>query len=151
MAVPLLAFIESCIGIGLFVSGIFLVIVSSIIHVNQWASLPLMWLLALLGAALGDHVGYYTGRWIGPGVHHLALARRHRDKLRKAEALVRRHGSSAIFIGRFIPAIRSLIPAMLGISDFDRLRYSVLDGCACLIWSLALIGIVIGAGHLFAA
>jgi len=79
------------------------------------------------------------------------LARRHRDRISRAENLVRKYGAIAIFIGRFIPAIRSLIPAVLGLSGFDRLRYLVFDLLACLLWSLALGAIVLGLNLGFSA
>ena len=149
--VPLFAFMETCVGIGLFVSSLFLVIICSIFYANGWADVPTMAVLAAAGSSLGDHVGYYVGRGIGPGVHHLKLVQRHRDKWERTEAMVRRFGPWAIFIGRFIPAIRSLVPAVLGISGFARLRYSLLDMAACSLWALALAGIVLGAHEIFIA
>jgi membrane-associated protein len=149
LLVPLFAFMETCIGIGLFVSSLFLVIACSIIYANGWAGLEAMIPLALLGSSLGDHVGYYVGRAVGPGMHELRFVRRYRSKLEQAEGLVRRYGSAAIFIGRFIPAIRSLIPALLGLSEFPRWRYTALDLAACGLWALALGAIVKGANTVF--
>lgn len=149
LLVPLFAFMETCVGIGLFVSGLFLVIICSIFYANGWAGVPMMALLAAVGSSLGDHAGFYIGRAIGPGVHHLKIVERHRDKLARSEAMVRRYGAWAIFIGRFLPAIRSLVPATLGISGFDRLRYTLLDVTACGLWALGLAGIVLGAHELF--
>ena len=78
--------------------------------------------------------------------HRSRVSTRYRDRIQKAESMVRRYGAWAIFIGRFIPAIRSLIPAALGISGFDRLRYSLLDVLACGLWSAAL-GLIVVALH----
>ncbi len=149
LLVPAFAFMETCVGIGLFVSSLFLVIVCSIFYANGWAGMAEMAVLAALGSSLGDHVGFYTGRAIGPGIHHLPLIRRHRGKWDRTEALVRRFGAWAIFIGRFLPAIRSLVPALMGFSGFDRARYTLLDLSACSLWALGLAGIVLGAHGLF--
>jgi membrane-associated protein len=59
---------------------------------------------------------------------------------------VQRHGGAAIFIGRFVPAIRSLVPVLVGISGFGRLRFLLLDALACLLWALTLGAIVAGLG-----
>lgn len=142
--VPLLAFSEACVGIGLFVSGVFLVALSTWIHAQGLAPMPMILGLAFVGATLGDHVGYWTGRWLGPGVHRLRLVQRHRDKLERAEDMIRRRGAWAILIGRFIPAIRSLIPLALGVSGFDRLRYTLVDIAACAAWAAGLGLIVSG-------
>ncbi len=149
LLVPLFAFMETCVGIGLFVSSLFLVIICSIFYANGWASVPAMAALAAAGSSLGDHAGFYFGRAVGTGVHHMKIVQRNQAKWDRSEAMVRRFGPWAIFIGRFIPAIRSLVPAMLGISGFERLRYSILDMSACSLWAAALAGIVLGAHELF--
>jgi membrane-associated protein len=51
-------------------------------------------------------------------------------------------------IGRFIPAIRSIIPALTGISGFGRLRYTVFDTVACLAWVGGLALILLGVGEM---
>lgn len=149
LLVPLFAFMETCVGIGLFVSSLFLVIICSIFYANGWASVPMMAVLAAAGSSLGDHVGFYFGRAIGPRVHHIKIVERNQARWERSEALVRRFGPWAIFIGRFLPAIRSIVPAILGISGFARLRYSLLDISACSLWALALAGIVLGAHEVF--
>jgi len=140
--VPLFAFAEACIGIGLLISGAFLLAICTALFSSDIATLQAMVPLAMAGAILGDHVGFYTGVFLGPRLHHLRLAEKNRDRLARAESMIRRQGAWAIFIGRFIPAIRSLIPAALGISGFDRIRYSLLDLLACLLWSMTLGGLV---------
>jgi len=149
LLIPVVAFAEACVGIGLLVSGFILVAIASLLYSSEIASLAQMLPLAFAGAMLGDHAGFYAGRWIGPGFHHTKFASKYQKGLSRAEDLIRRHGSAAIFIGRFIPAIRSLIPALLGIGAFNRLRYTVLDGLACLLWTAALGGIVLGTSNLF--
>lgn len=149
LLVPLFAFMETCVGIGLFVSSIFLVIICSIFYANDIAPVALMSFLAATGSSLGDHAGYYFGRAVGPRIHHTDFIEHHQQRWDKTEALVRRFGPGAIFIGRFLPAIRSLVPAMMGITGFDRLRYSILDISACSLWASALAAIVLGAHELF--
>ena len=149
MLIPVFAFAEACIGIGLLVSGIFLLAVCSLVFDQQLASLPLTTLLAFSGALLGDHVGFYAGRKIGPGVHKFGFVKKREVSFAKAEQLINYYGPFAVFIGRFIPGIRSIIPALLGISGFAKIKYSVLDSLACLLWSLALAAIVVGLETVF--
>ncbi len=147
--VPLFAFAEACIGIGLFVSGVFLVAVSSIVIDQQLASLPVIALLAFFGAVAGDHVGFYVGRWVGPHFHHIGVVEKRKASFERAEKLIRYYGPFAVFIGRFIPAIRSIIPALLGITDFEKVKFSILDSLACLLWATALAAIVYGLDNIF--
>ena len=145
----MIAFAEACVGIGLVVSGVILVAVGSVIYTGEIAPIELIMPLAFVGASLGDHVGFYVGRRIGPRFHHLEFTRKYSKPLGRAEQMIRKYGAFAIFIGRFIPAIRSLIPALLGISEFSRGRYTVLDLSACFLWAMGLGAIIVGVGNVF--
>lgn len=142
--IPVFAFAEACVGIGLLISGAILLAVASLLLANDIATLSQILPLAMIGAVLGDHTGFYAGRWVGPRFHGFAFTQKHQAKLQKSEAMILKYGPYAIFIGRFIPAIRSLIPAMLGISGFHSARYSALDVAACLLWSVCL-GVILWA------
>lgn len=147
--VPVLAFMETCVGVGLFVPSLLLVVVCSVFYANEWANLWVMAGMALAGSSLGDHLGFYIGRGIGQKIHGWPIVRRNPARLQRAEAMVRRFGAWAILIGRFLPAIRSIVPATMGISGFDRARYSAFDIVACSLWALGLVAIVQSAHHLF--
>ncbi|MCG8415321.1 MAG: DedA family protein [Pseudomonadales bacterium] len=137
LLVPALAFLESCLGIGLFVSGALLLIVASVLFSTGVASLELIVPLAMSGALAGDHVGFYAGYLIGPRFHHSDFAAKYGQQIQRADALIARFGGFAIFVGRFVPAIRSIVPAVVGISGFSRRKFFVLDVLACISWSLA--------------
>jgi len=134
--------------VGLFVSGLFLFGVATVMVETQILTLWQIAPLAFIGALLGDHTGYFVGRHFGPRFHQFRLAQRYRKQMERGERLILRHGPSTIFIGRFIPAIRSLLPAMLGISGFAVVRYSLLDTIACGAWAIALAGLVAAASGL---
>ncbi|MFK7864514.1 MAG: DedA family protein [Pseudohongiellaceae bacterium] len=138
------AFAEACVGIGLFISGVFLVAIATFVLEYQLASVQWICTLAFAGAMAGDHFGFYLGQFIGPGFHQTRLALKYSSSIEKGEKLILKFGSAAIFIGRFIPAIRSLVPALMGISGFTRTRYSLFDALACVFWASALGAIVLG-------
>lgn len=147
--VPLLAFLETCVGVGIFVSSIILVTICSALFatgaMGGSEGLVGMALLAMLGSSLADHVGYYLGRHFAPRVHHATVIQRHQKRWGQAEALVRRFGGGAILMGRFLPAIRSVIPAVVGVSGFPRLKYTAFDFLACSLWAMALAAIVLSS------
>ena len=138
------AFSEACIGVGLFVSGVFLLLVSAALLNSGIAGLETIIPLAFGGALLGDHTGYYFGRILGPKFHQFKLVSKYQKAVARSERLILRYGGAAVFIGRFIPAIRSVVPALIGISGFDRLKFSLIDALACLCWALALAAILLG-------
>lgn len=144
MLVPLLAFAESCIGIGIFVSGALLLALSVFLFSNGVAGVELISALAMFGALLGDHAGFLVGYKVGPKLLELPSVAKYRERIEKAESFVRRYGSAAVFIGRFVPAIRSIVPALIGVSGFSRRRYFFVDALACLMWAIALALLVLG-------
>lgn len=141
---PTLAFAEACVGVGIFISGAFLVAVATFALNYEIAGIETICLLAALGAIAGDHAGFYTGLWLGPNFHQTKIAGRYKSALARGEALILKHGGWAIFIGRFIPAIRSIIPVLVGLSEFSKTRYAAYDIAACILWSIALGAIVSG-------
>jgi len=147
--VPLLAFMETCLGVGLFVPSLMIVVVTSVFYANDWANIWLMAAMAMVGSSLGDHVGYYAGRRFGPRFQGWRIVQRNAKRWERTETMVRNYGVFAIFIGRFIPAVRSLVPAMMGVTRFERSRYTLYDVAACSLWALGLVAIVQGAHTLF--
>lgn len=130
-AVPVAAFAEACLGIGLFFRFILVATCSYLYTATRRRSRR--WRSFFAGALVGDYSGFYVGRWIGPRLHHSAFGRRHATRIAKADALVLRWGWGAIMIGRFLPAIRSIIPAMTGVAGCGRVHYTLSDTLACLL------------------
>lgn len=146
---PLIAFLEAFVGIGLFISGAILLSVCTILYVEQIATLQQMLPLAFLGALLSDHSGYYIGRFVGPRFHHTSFAVKHARTLKKADQSIVKYGVFAIFIGRFLTPIRSVVPVVTGISGMARVRYTVFDFMACALWTVCLGLLIVGLDKLW--
>ncbi len=147
LAIPVLiffAFAEACVGIGLFTSGIILLGVATLIAANELATPLEIVVFAWLGAFFGDNVGFYFGRAVGPTLLSSNFFSKYKTAIQKAELLTNRFGWGAIFFGRFIPALRSLVPFLVGINGFSKIRYFFLDALACGLWAMALGAIVFG-------
>ena len=148
-AVPLFAFLEACVGIGLFISGVILLSVCTLLYTQEIATLTQILPLAFIGALTGDHSGFLLGKLIGPKFHHTKFALKHTEKINKADKLILDYGVYAILVGRLIPAIRSIIPIITGIGGMARMRYFLFDVLACLIWTSLLGVLVVGLDQLF--
>lgn len=148
---PIIAFLEAFVGIGLFVSGAILLSVCTILYVEQIATLQQMLPLAFLGALLSDHSGYYIGRSMGPRFHQTSFAIKREKTLKKAEKTIAKFGVFAIFIGRFVTPIRSIVPLVTGVSGMARARYTAFDFIACASWTVCLGVLVVGIDKLWSA
>ena len=145
---PTIAFLEACLGIGLFISGAILLSVCTVLYTQGIATLPQMLPLAFLGATIADHSGYFIGRWIGPRFHHTEFAIKRKAIFDKTETMLVKHGEIAIIIGRLMTAIRSVVPLLTGISGLSPAKYTLYDLIACTIWTTGLGLLVIGLDRL---
>ena len=151
--VPTLAFLASCPGIGLFVSGVFLLSTSTLLYTSDSASLSAILLLGFSGALLGDHSGYFVGRLMGGRVWHMTWLKNRVKTRAKIQTQLEKSAPIGICVGRLVPLLRSLTPIVAGISGMPWRTFFVCDLLACTIWAsglyliltnLALISLSIG-------
>lgn len=92
------------------------------------------WILYGLAAAIGPVrlralIGRY-GRWFGVKI----------ADLERAEAWFDRRSTAAVFLGRCVPLIRSIVSVPAGFRRMPILRFTVATALGSLLWNLALIG-----------
>jgi len=139
-----LAFLECMFGIGLFVSGIFLLSTSTAFYLGGDYPLWQITLAAFLGAIVGDHAGYFIGRYSGPTLWRHRVILRHEEKARKVQGWLQTSAPLTICLGRLIPAVRSLTPVIAGLSDVPPRRFVLIDLLACTLWATGLSLLVSG-------
>jgi len=63
----------------------------------------------------------------------------HAEDVRRAVAWFGRHGRTAVFVGRLVPGVRSLISIPAGIDRMPLLRFCVFTAAGSLVWNAVLI------------
>jgi membrane protein DedA with SNARE-associated domain len=66
----------------------------------------------------------------------------------RAQKFLDKTGSFTVILGRFIPAVRPIVPFLLGISDLKIVRFYIADLIACICWGIALGFLVTGVGSM---
>jgi undecaprenyl-diphosphatase len=144
-------FLENSVGAGVIVPGETLVIIGGVYAGLGDLWLPLVAAVAVLGAVAGDNVGYWIGRRYGRGF----LERHGRklfvtsERLEATERYYKRHGGKTVFLGRFIPVIRSVGFIVAGISHMPWKRFFAYDLLGATIWGIGhtLIGYALGESY----
>jgi membrane-associated protein len=111
---------------------------------NEWLDLIILWLLISLMGILGNMLGYWTGRKIGPAMYTWKdnfLFKKH--YLHQAHEFYEKRGGSAIVIARFLPIIRTFAPIVAGIVQMEKKKFTYYNIIGCLAWVFSMLF----AGH----
>ena len=104
-------------------------------------SLPLVIAAGYLGSMLGALFWYCVGKWIGAERLKGWAARHGRWLTLKPKEVDRvvawfdRHCSTAVFVGRLVPAIRTLISVPAGIFGMSMPRFFLFSSLGTLLWT----------------
>lgn len=132
----------------LFVTGIFSnELVKSGLGVDTHSSflnLIVLGVLIALAGIVGNTVGYWFGRKIGPVMFNWKDRLLFKKKyLHEAHDFYEKHGGGAIIIARFLPIIRTFAPIVAGIVEMDRKKFSFYN----IVGSVAWVFTMLFAGH----
>ncbi|MCD0483589.1 VTT domain-containing protein [Streptacidiphilus sp. ASG 303] len=129
---------ESVLLVGAFVPTFTLLLTGGALARAGQLDLPLLVAAAAGAAAAGDFLAHRTGRALGGRLRTGRLGRRLPSAAwRRAEALTARHGGRAVFLARFLPVVRTLVPHLAGAA---RLPYRGIAGhslAAAPLWAAA--------------
>jgi membrane protein DedA with SNARE-associated domain len=107
-------------------------------------SFPLLVITSILGSYLGALVLYWLGAALGleRSIRWLSkLPLVDRSDFETAAGWFTRHGRSAIFFGRLIPGVRSLISLPAGAARMNLLTFSAFTIAGSGVWNILLIGL----------
>jgi membrane protein DedA with SNARE-associated domain len=127
---------ESAGFVGLFVPGEMLTIVGG--AVAGLSGTPVWWVIvaAVLGAFLGDSIGYWIGQKFGARLLQHRFLARARGPFDRAGDYLDSHGSTAFVVARFMPVIRSFVPMAAGAGRVEYRRFVVPNAVGCVAWGL---------------
>jgi membrane-associated protein len=142
-----LVFAECTLGLGFIAPGEagLLIAATTVDSVQRFL---LLWAVVTICAGLGDSLGFAIGRRFGSRLRETRLIQKHGvDGWDRATGILRRRGAWAVFFARFLPVVRTLMPAAAGTSGlpFRRFFPAVLAGAAC--WSAMHIAIGAALGE----
>ena len=144
----LVSFGEAMLIIGLFVpSTVVLVGLGTLIGLGKMAFLP-VFAAAVTGAIAGDALSFWAGlhwkeriRAFWPFSHYGAL-------ISRGEQFIARHGGKSIFIVRFIPGVKAVVPTVAGMMGMSSARFALVNVASAFVWAAAhlLPAILLGRG-----
>ncbi len=99
----------------------------------------LIGLIAVMGV-LGNMVGYWTGRKVGPAMYHWRDRLLFKKKyLHQAHDFYEKHGGLAVIGARFLPFIRTFAPIVAGIVQMDSKKFHFYNVAGSFAWVASMI------------
>ena len=108
---------------------------------SQFAEhIPSIWIVLICLAAaaiIGDQVGYWFGKKVGPSLFNRPNSRLFKaENVAKAHLFFERHGAKSIVLARFVPIIRTFTPIVAGIGYMRYRTFVTYNIIGALLWAV---------------
>ncbi|WP_332690419.1 DedA family protein [Devosia sp.] len=92
---------------------------------------------AVIGAIIGDAISYIIGHFLRDSIKEVWPFRNHRAMIARGEVFFAKHGGKAVFIGRFIPGVKAVIPGVAGIMGMNYAYFTLINVTSAFAWAAA--------------
>jgi membrane-associated protein len=114
--------------------------------VHSPLSLPLLMVLLIAAAVIGDAVNYLIGYRVGPRVFRSERSRFfNRKHLLRTQEFYEKYGAKTIILARFVPIVRTFAPFVAGIAKMRYRKFGLYN----VIGGVAWVSLCLVAGYLF--
>lgn len=126
-----IVFMETGLVVTPFLPGDSLLFAAGALAAMGSFKIVFLWILMALAAVLGDTVNYWIGHKVGRGVFEKGSKLFKKEYLEEGEAFYAKYGGAAIFLGRFVPIVRTFVPFVAGVSKMSYkhfITYNIIGG-----------------------
>ncbi|MGW8195315.1 MAG: LssY C-terminal domain-containing protein [Desulforhopalus sp.] len=140
------ALLETTVGIGLLLPGSTIILFLGGLSSRGYLDTgDLIW-FAVAGAILGDNINYYLGqkygtKWLDKGLWFFKS-----DYIAKTKTFMDKHGAKSVFLGRFVPSAKEVVPFIAGSVNMNRKTFIFWNVLGAIGWGLQWVL----AGYIFA-
>ena len=135
LGVFFIIFAESGLFFGFFLPGDTLLFTAGLLASQGYFNIALLVLLIVLAAVLGDQIGYFFGKKVGPKIftrdESFYFKKRY---ITDAENFYKKHGKKTIILARFIPVIRTFVPILAGVGKMHYKTFVIYNIMGGLLW-----------------
>lgn len=125
-------FAESGLFFGFFLPGDSLLFTAGFLASQGFLNIFILIALTTIAAIVGDSVGYWFGKKVGPFIFSRPDSFWFSHKrVEDASAFFAKHGPKSLVLARFIPAVRTFTPILAGVGQMNYrtfLTYNVIGG-----------------------
>ncbi|MEO5615897.1 MAG: DedA family protein [Cypionkella sp.] len=123
--------------LGLFVpSTVVLVCLGTLIGLGKMDFLP-VFAATVAGAVAGDALSLWAGVHWKQQIRTFWPFSRYGTLMDKGEDFIARHGGKSIFIVRFIPGVKAVVPTIAGMMGMTATRFALVNVGSAFVWAAA--------------
>lgn len=143
----LIIFVETGVVFMPFLPGDSLLFASGALWAATGNNIFLLLFLCIAAAVIGDNCNYFIGRNFSDYLKKKPWFKKFvsDQNLQDAENFVAKHGGKSIFLARFFPIIRTIVPFIVGAGKMDYKKFRIIDFLGGLTWCT----LFITMGYLF--
>lgn len=136
----LIVFAETGLLFGFFLPGDSLLIAAGLFASRGDMDVTFLLVTLTFAAIIGDAVGFFIGRKLGPLLYKKEDSFFFRKKhIQSAHDFYEKHGGKTIIIARFIPIIRTFAPTVAGAAEMNYFRFAVFNIVGAFLWVFSMI------------
>ena len=135
------AFLESFAFLGEFVPGAVFSVGSGYLASKGIINIYITIASAVLGAVFADVVSFYLAIWFYDDFKDKAILKKHNKIIGKGVEFFKKHGGKSVFLGRFVGALRPLVPFLAGVFKMNRYEFLFWAITSGILWGILYVGV----------
>jgi membrane-associated protein len=127
-----IVFAESGLFFGFFLPGDSLLFTAGLFAATGFFDIWVLIIMVPIAAILGDSVGYWFGKWVGPRLFtredSFFLNKKH---IERSQRFYEKYGPKAVLFARIVPIARTFVPILAGVGRMHYptfLTYNIVGG-----------------------
>lgn len=128
-------FAETGLFLGFFLPGDSLLFIAGLLAAEGFFSLPLLIVLVIASAIVGNLVGYEFGRRVGPKLFvredSLLFKKSH---VIRAQEFYEKYGGKTLVLARFMPIVRTFVPILAGVGKMRWVSFLAYNIVGAVLW-----------------
>lgn len=131
------AIAEAVFIVGLFIPSTPILLLAGALIAQGRLPFWEVYFAAVLGAVIGDAISWSVGSWLRERIKSVWPFRNYLELIEQGEKFFARHGGKSVFIGRFIPGVKAVVPGVAGMYAMNYRFFSLINVTSAFVWAAA--------------
>lgn len=94
-----------------------------------------VFMMTVAGAVAGDAISYWFGHIYKERIKSMWPFSNYPDAIERGVVFMRKHGGKSVFIGRFVPGVKAVVPGLAGMMGMDAWHFTWINVISAVAWA----------------